>query len=130
MRSNYKIALVLLAGVAIGAVAVQGLRAQGGAKLKAYAIAEFEPLDTSARAAGLPAARKVIEAANGQSLHTTAGRVVQIEGGPPPKSVGITEWPSVDEAVAFYKSKAWTDIAPQRDKFAKVIRRYVVEVEK
>jgi uncharacterized protein (DUF1330 family) len=129
MRSNYKIAMVLLAGVAIGAVAVQGLHAQG-AKLKAYAIAEFEPLDTSARAAGLPAARKVIEAANGQSLRTTAGRVVQIEGGPAPKSVGITEWPSVDEAVAFYKSKAWTDIAPQRDKFAKVIRRYVVEVEK
>jgi uncharacterized protein (DUF1330 family) len=129
MRSNYKIAMVLLAGVAIGAVAVQGLHAQG-AKLKAYAIAEFEPLDTSARAAGLPAARKVIEAAHGQSLRTTAGRVVQIEGGPAPKSVGITEWPSVDEAVAFYKSKAWTDIAPQRDKFAKVIRRYVVEVEK
>jgi uncharacterized protein (DUF1330 family) len=129
MRSDYKIAMVLLAGVAIGAIAVQGLHAQG-AKLKAYAIAEFEPLDTSARAAGLPAARKVIEAANGQSLRTTAGRVVQIEGGPAPKSVGITEWPSVDEAVAFYKSKAWTDIAPQRDKFAKVIRRYVVEVEK
>jgi len=129
MRSNYKIAMVLLAGVAIGAVADQGLHAQG-AKLKAYAIAEFEPLDISARAAGLPAARKVIEAANGQSLRTTAGRVVQIEGGPAPKSVGITEWPSVDEAVAFYKSKAWTDIAPQRDKFAKVIRRYVVEVEK
>src|SRR6202035_1847648 len=90
-----------------------------------YAIAEFEPLDTSARAAGLPAARKVIEAANGQSLRTTAGRVVQIEGAPAPKSVGITEWPSVDEAVAFYKSKAWTDTAPQRDKFAKVIRRYM-----
>jgi len=131
MRSNYQIALVLLAGVAIGAVAVQGLHAQGGAKLKAYAIAELEPLDTSAaRAAGLSAARKVIEAAKGQSLRTTAGRVVQIEGGRPPKSVGITEWPSVDEAVAFYKSKAWTDTAPQRDKFAKVVRRYVVEVEK
>jgi uncharacterized protein (DUF1330 family) len=72
----------------------------------------------------------VIEAAGGQSLRTTAGRVVQIEGGQAPMSVGITEWPSVDEAVAFYKSKAWTDIAPQREKFAKVIRRYVVEVEK
>ena len=72
----------------------------------------------------------MIEAANGHSLHTTAGRVVQIDGGPAPKSVGITEWGSVDEAVAFYKSKAWADLAPQRDKAAKVIRRYVVEVEK
>ena len=129
MKSNFKIAMVLLAGVAIGAIAVQGLHAQG-AKLKAYAITEFEPLDTSARTAGLPAVRKVIEAANGHSLRTTAGRVVQTEGGPAPKSVGITEWPSLDEAVAFYKSKAWTDLAPQRDKFGKVIRRYVVEVER
>jgi len=88
MRSNYNIALVLLAGVAIGAVAVQGLHAQGGAKLKAYAVAEFEPLDNSARAAGLPAVRKVIEAANGQSLRTTAGRVVQIEGGAGPQECG------------------------------------------
>src|SRR6201987_862694 len=89
MRSNYKIAMVLLAGVA--AVAVQSLHAQG-AKLKAYAIAEFEPLDASAQASVLPVARKAIEAANGHSLRTTGGRVVQIEGGPAPKSVGITEW--------------------------------------
>ena len=129
MRSNYKIAMVLLAGVAIGAIAVQSLHAQG-AKLKAYAIAEFEPLDASAQAVSLPAARKVIEAANGHSLRTTAGRVVQIEGGPAPKSVGITEWGSVDEALAFYKSQAWADLAPQRDKAAKAIRRYLVEVEK
>jgi hypothetical protein len=32
--------------------------------------------------------------------------------------------------VAFYKSKAWADLAPQRDKAARVIRRYVVEAEK
>jgi uncharacterized protein (DUF1330 family) len=129
MRSNYKIAMVLLAGVAIGAIAVQGLHAQG-AKLKAYAVAEFEQIDTSAQATVLPAARKAIEAANGHSLRTTGGRVVQIEGAQAPKSVGITEWGSVDEAVTFYKSKAWADLAPQRDKLGKVIRRYVVEVEK
>ena len=115
--------------ISIGAIAVQGLHAQG-AKLKAYAITEFEPLDTSAQATVLAAARKAIAAANGHSLRTTGGRVVQIEGGPAPKSVGITEWGSVDEAVAFYKSKAWTDLAPQREQAAKVVRRYVVETEK
>jgi hypothetical protein len=31
---------------------------------------------------------------------------------------------------AFYQSKAWTDLASERDKFEKVIRRYAVEVEK
>lgn len=129
MRSNLRLAMVMLAGVAIGAIAAQGLHAQG-AKLKAYAVSESDLLDASALVAYLPAARKAIEAAHGRALRTAAGRIVQIEGGPAPGSVGIVEWDSLDDAVAFYKSKAWTDLAPQRDKAVKVVRRYVVEVEK
>lgn len=125
----YKSAMVLLAGVAIGAIAVQGLQAQG-AKLKAYSVFEGDIIDASVQAAYLPAARKAIEAAHGHALRTAAGRVVHIEGEPAPKSVGIVEWDSVDDAVAFYKSKAWTDLAPQRNKAVKTTRRYVVEVEK
>ena len=126
---NARYLVTLLAGVAIGAVALQSLHAQG-AKQKAYTVAEVEVLDPSAQAAYLPAARKVIEAAHGRTLRTAGGRVVQIEGGPAPKQVGITEWDSVDDAVAFYKSKAWTDLAPERAKANKVVRRYVVETEK
>jgi uncharacterized protein (DUF1330 family) len=129
MRSNFKLAMVMLAGVAIGAVAVQSLHAQG-AKLKAYSISESDILDAAAQAAYLPTARKLIEAAHGRALRTAAGRVVQIEGGSPPKSAAIVEWDSLDDGVAFYKSKAWADLAPQRDKAVKVIRRYIVEVEK
>ena len=129
MKSHFKMAMVLLAGVAIGAIAVQSLHAQG-AKLKAYSIGEGEVLNASAQAAYLPTARKAVEAAHGRPLRTTAGRVVQIDGAPAPKSVAIVEWDSLDEAVAFYKSKAWADLAPERDKAVKVIRRYVVEVEK
>ena len=121
--------MALLAGVAIGAIALQGLHAQG-ANLKAYSISEAEILDASFQATYLPAARKAIEAAHGRALRTAAGRVVQIEGAPPPKSAGIVEWDSLDDAEAFYKSKAWTDLAPQREKVTKVIRRYVVETEK
>jgi len=128
MKTRFTVALTLLAGIAIGAAAVQGLHAQ--AKLKAYSIGEIEILDAAAQAAYLPAARKAIEGAHGRALRTAAGRVVQIEGGPPPKSVAIVEWDSLDDAVAFYKSKAWKDLAPQREKTTKVIRRYVVEVEK
>jgi len=127
MKSNYRNIIMLLAGVAIGAIALEGLHAQG-AKQKAYAIGEIEILDPAAQAAYLPGARKAIEAAHGRTLRTVGGRVVQLEGGPPPKSVAIVEWDSVDDALAFYKSKAWTDLAPQRDKATKAIRRYVVEV--
>jgi uncharacterized protein (DUF1330 family) len=129
MRSKFGNVMVMLAGVAIGAIAVQGLHAQG-AKLKAYVVSENEILDAAAQASYLPTARKLIEENHGRALRTAAGRVVQIEGGAPPKSAALTEWDSLDDAVAFYKSKAWTDLAPQREKAVKVIRRYAVEVEK
>ncbi len=121
--------MTLLAGVAVAAIALQALHAQG-AKLKAYSVAEIEILDPSAQDTYLPAARKALEAAHGRALRTTAGRVVQIHGGPAPKAVAIVEWDSLDDAVAFYKSQAWADLAPQRDKATKLIRRYVVEAEK
>src|SRR4030088_1584505 len=101
--------MTLLAGVAIGAIALQGLHAQG-AKLKAYAVSEAEILDPSAQAPYLPAARKVIAEAHGRPLRTAAGRVVPIEAGPPAKSAAIVEWDSLDDAVAFYKSKALPDL--------------------
>ena len=73
-----------------------------------------------------PAAHGKLEKAHGHALRTLNGRVVSIEGPPPPKNVAIVEWDSLDDAVAFYKSKAWTDLAPQREKAQKTIRRYVV----
>jgi uncharacterized protein (DUF1330 family) len=47
--------------------------------------------------------------------------------GAAPKRVAITEWDNLEQAEAFYKSKAWNDLAPQRDKALKTIRRYAVE---
>jgi uncharacterized protein (DUF1330 family) len=128
MKTRYTVALTLLAGVAIGAVAVEGLHAQ--AKLKAYVVAELEPLGGAGlEPAYLTAVRKAITDAHGRSLRTL-GRVEHIEGAAAPKRVAIIEWDSLDDAVAFYKSKAWTDLAPERDKGQKTIRRYAVEVEK
>jgi uncharacterized protein (DUF1330 family) len=128
MKTRYTVTLSLLAGVALGVAAMQGLHAQ--AKLKAYSVGEIEVTNASAQPGYLPTVRKAIENSHGRTLRTLNGRVVSIEGGAPPKNVAIVEWDSLDDAVAFYKSKAWTDMAPQRDKSQKAIRRYVVEVEK
>ena len=127
MKTNYKVAIALVTGAAIGGAAIQGLHAQ--AKLKAYSIGEVEVMGAM-DSSYLPTVRKAIEAGHGHALRTLNGRVVSIEGAPPPKNVAIIEWDSLDNAVAFYKSKAWTDLAPQREKAQKTIRRYVVEVEK
>jgi uncharacterized protein (DUF1330 family) len=128
MRTRYTILLSMITGAALGGAAIQGLHAQS--KLKAYSIGEIEVTDASAQPGYVPPVRNAIEQAHGRSLRTLNGRVVSIEGGAPPKNVAIVEWDSLDDAVAFYKSKAWTDLAPQRDKSQKTIRRYVVEAEK
>jgi uncharacterized protein (DUF1330 family) len=127
MNTKSKIVIAAVAGAAVGAAAIQGLHAQ--AKLKAYSVGEVEVIG-ALPSDYLPTVRKAIEAAHGRALRTVNGRVVSVEGPPAPKNVAIVEWDSVDDAVAFYKSKAWTDLAPQREKAQKTIRRYVVEVEK
>jgi uncharacterized protein (DUF1330 family) len=125
MKTKYSVALSMLAGVAIGVVAVQGLQAQG--KPKAYVITELETLDPAAASAFTPVAAAAQSAAGGRSLRTAGGKVVSLEGAAAPNRVGLTEWDSIEQAQAFYKSKAWTDLSPQRDKAVKTIRRYVVE---
>lgn len=126
MNTKTKIIIAAVAGAGLGAAAMQGLHAQS--KLKAYSIGELEVIgDASNFSPDVVAAFKKF---NGRSLRTLNGRVVSIEGEPAPKNVGIIEWDSVDDAVGFFESKAWTELAPQREKYEKTIRRYIVEVEK
>jgi uncharacterized protein (DUF1330 family) len=124
MNPKSKIMLAVVVGAALGAAAVQGLHAQ--AKPKAYTISELETLDAAAQAAYVPAIQAAQKAANARNFNTAGGRVVAMEGAAP-KRVAITEWDSLEQAEAFYKSKAWNDLAPQRDKAVKTIRRYAVE---
>src|ERR1700682_3870970 len=104
MKTNYKIAIALVAGAAICGASAQGLHAQS--KTKAYSIGEVEIMDAAGQAAYLPAARAAIAAAGGRVMRTVGGRVVTIEGAAPPKNVAIVEWDTAEQAVAFYKSKA------------------------
>jgi hypothetical protein len=46
------------------------------------------------------------------------------------RSLTTAEWDSLEKAEAFFKSKAWADLAPDRDKALKTVRRYAVEVAK
>ena len=128
MHTKFRFALAVAVGAALGAAATQGLHAQ--AKLKAYSVGELEILDAAAEASAITHARRTIEGMHGRPLFTSNGRVVQIEGAAAPKTVALVEWDSLDDAIAFYKSKAWADLAPQRDKAIKTIRRYAIEVEK
>jgi uncharacterized protein (DUF1330 family) len=128
MKTHLTVALSMLVGVGVGAIAVQGLQAQP--KLKAYSIGEIVPIaGATVSPAYLAAARKALADAGGRSMGTLKGRVFHAEGEAPPVSVAMTEWDSADAAIAFFKSKVWKDLAPEGEKTAKTIRRYIVEVE-
>jgi uncharacterized protein (DUF1330 family) len=99
------------------------------AKLKAYTVTEQSVIDASALATYVPAVQAALKAAGGHILNT-GGKVVAITGEAPPQRVIINEWDSIDQAQAFYKSKAWMDLAPQRDKAMKTTRTYAVETVK
>jgi uncharacterized protein (DUF1330 family) len=115
MKTKYTVPLSVLTGIAIGAIAMQGLHAQG-AKLKAWSVGEIEPIAGATLSdAYLKEIREAIVKAHGRALRTVKGRVVGIEGAPP-KSVALVEWDSVDDAVAFYNSDTWKKFAPEREK--------------
>jgi uncharacterized protein (DUF1330 family) len=125
MNTKFKFALAVIVGAGFGAAAMQGLHAQ--AKLKAYSVSELDTLDAAAQAAYVPAVLAAQRAAGGRPFNTGGGRIVAMEGVTAPKRVAITEWDSLEQAQAFYNSAAWKNLAPQRDKAVKTIRRYTVE---
>jgi uncharacterized protein (DUF1330 family) len=125
MTSKSNIVLAALVGVAVGGAAIHGLHAQ--TKSKAYTITELETLDPKAAADVAERIQKAQQTAGGRNFRTGGGKVTAMEGAPPPQRVAITEWDSLEKAQAFFKSKTWDDLGPDRDKALKTIRRYAVE---
>ena len=126
MNPMSKLAIALVVGAAVGAAAVHGLHAQ--AKPKAYQVTELEIIDAAAYKTFVQAVRAAQQAASGRNLRTANGKVVAFVGAPP-KNVGITEFDSLDQAVAYRNSQAFKDLDPQRNKAIKIIRQYTVEAE-
>jgi uncharacterized protein (DUF1330 family) len=124
MKTHYTVTLAMLAGIAIGAAAIQGLHAQ--AKPKAYYVVEIEPLDAAANAAYGPLVQAAQKAAGARAFGTAGQRVVGFDGAPP-KSVAISEWDNMEQVQAYRSSAAFKNLAPQRDKAVKILRAYAVE---
>jgi uncharacterized protein (DUF1330 family) len=124
MKSNYKVAAAMLAGVALGALAVQGLHAQ--AKPPLYSVAEIDVSNLDAYLKEyVPLAQAAIKAGGGRIL--AAGQnITAIEGTPPKSRVAILQWESIEQYNAWRKSAAYVDARKIADKYAK-FRSFAIE---
>jgi uncharacterized protein (DUF1330 family) len=125
MNTRYSVPLAMLAGIAIGAAAVQTLHAQ--VKPKAYLVTESEILDQAALAEYSPKAQANAKAAGGRPGVVPAnGKIVGLIG-EPPKRFGVSEWESLEKAQAYYKSPERQALNELRAKAQKVHRQFLVE---
>ena len=123
MKSNYKLAIALVAGAAIGAAAIEGLHAQSTPK--AYVVTEIEVINQEAQNAYLPKVGEVIKSTGGAYL-ARGGKIVALEGGDAPKRATIVVYDSLDKAQASRNSPAWTALSEDRKKAIKA-KSWIIE---
>jgi len=125
MKTNCKIALALLAGVAMGGAAIQGLHAQ--ARPPVYVI---EEIDVSNPGSFLKEyavkSRSLGRTFGGRILVAGSGKITPIEGEPPKSRVIILQWESLEKIQAWANSPEYKDLRKIGDKYAK-FRIFAVE---
>ena len=124
MKPPYTVALSILAGVAVGAAAVQALHAQS--RLPAYVVAEIDvmnpdPYDKEY----VPPAAKAIKDGGGKYL-VRGGATAAFYGEPPKSRIAVMVFESMEKAQAAFNSSAYKDAKMVGDKYAK-FRVYAVE---
>ena len=124
MQAKYTVSLAMLAGIGIGAAAVQTLHAQ--AKPPIYRIAEIEISNVEAYTKEFaPKAQAALKGAGGRFL--AAGQnVTALEGDPPKTRVIIQVWDSVEKMQAAFNSAEYKEARKIGDKYAK-FRAFSVE---
>jgi len=121
MKTYLTVSFAMLAGRAIGGLAVQGLQAQSK---KVYTVTELQVLDAKLVADVAPRITAAQEKLGGRNLKTGGGKITAIEGTAPDR-VAIVEWQSLANAQEFFKSL--DQQIPERAKALKTVRQYAVE---
>ena len=123
MKSRFTISLAILAGVGIGAVAVQSLHAQN--KPPVYFVGETEISNMDAYAKEyLPVVMADIKANGGRYI--AAGKATPLEGEPPKTRIVVIAFDSLEKIQAWRSSAAFKEARKIGDKYAKY-RSYALE---
>lgn len=125
MKTNFKLAVALIAGAAIGGMAIQGLHAQ--AKPPAYLIIPILNInDAAAFKTGVldKVKREDLTAAGGQYV-VLSQKFIGLDGTPPERLI-IIKFDSVEKAQAFLNTPAQKEINAARIKSTKSLS-FIVE---
>ena len=123
MNRYFTVGLAMLAGVGLGAAAVQGLHAQG--KPPVYLVTEIDVTNVDAYVKEYaPLAQASIKKAGGRLLAASL-KVSPIEG-TPPKRVAIQVWDSLDQIQAWRNGDDYKNARKIGNQYA-TFRSYAVE---
>jgi uncharacterized protein (DUF1330 family) len=107
MKTHYTVALAMLAGIALGATAINGLNAQGKAP-GAYVVVDISEITNPDGLKQLfPKAPPAVAAFNGHFV-TRTEKITELDGTPPKRFV-IIGFDDVE------KAKAWNESAAQKE---------------
>ena len=124
MKTQYTVALAIIASFGLGAVAVESLHAQ--AKPPIYYIAEVDVTNVEAYVKEFaPKITPTVKAAGGRTL-AAGGKVTALEGAPPKPRVAIQVWDSMEKLQAWRNSKEVKELRKIGEKYA-TFRTYAVE---
>ena len=115
MKTRYAVALGMVVGLGLGAVAVQGLHAQ--TKPPVYYISEVDMTNPDAYAKEyLPLVQATIKAAGGR--YVASGKATPIEGDPPKSRIAVVAWDSMETLMAWRNSDAFQEARKTGLKYA------------
>jgi len=127
MKTKWKVALAVLAGVLLGAAAVSGVQSTEAKSGPAYFIAEVQVTDP----ATMQKYGQQIAATLAPFHHKYLVRshdIQALEGEPPKGSVVVIQFDSMEKAREWYDSPAYAAIKPLRQSAA-TSRIYIVQGE-
>jgi uncharacterized protein (DUF1330 family) len=124
MKTNHKLALAVLAGVAIGVAGDRAIHALQVRTPHAYVIAEVDVTDPTTMQKYAAKVPETLAPFNHHYL-VSGGKTQALEG-EPPKRIVVIAFDSAEKARGWYDSPAYTAIKPIRQSAAKG-RIFIVE---
>jgi uncharacterized protein (DUF1330 family) len=118
MKTTFKLALAVLAGVSIGVVGARAIHAQQVKTAPGYVIAEVEVTDPAPLKEYAAKAPQIIASYGGHYV-IRGGKVEALEGEAPKGAIVVLGFDSVEKARAWYDSPEYKAIRPFRQNATK-----------